>query len=84
MPNQPLRTAERDFDEKAQTWAWSDAISPAKAPPASNDAGAPMTDPLIRLLGWRAMFIQGDPMVYDRLRWLRRHLRIAIVAGKRA
>ncbi|MFZ1887974.1 MAG: methyltransferase domain-containing protein [Candidatus Binataceae bacterium] len=34
-----------------------------------------MTDPLIRILGWRAMFIQGDPMVYDRLRWLRRHLR---------
>ncbi|HVA81050.1 MAG TPA: methyltransferase domain-containing protein [Candidatus Binataceae bacterium] len=34
-----------------------------------------MTDPLIRVLGWRAMFIQGDPMVYDRLRWLRRHLR---------
>ncbi|MHB8382862.1 MAG: class I SAM-dependent methyltransferase [Candidatus Binataceae bacterium] len=34
-----------------------------------------MNDPLLRLLGWRAMFIQGDPMVYDRLRWLRRHLR---------
>lgn len=34
-----------------------------------------MTDPLIRVLGWHAMFIQGDPMVYDRLRWLSRHLR---------
>ncbi len=34
-----------------------------------------MKDPLLRLFGWRAMFIQGDPMVYDRLRWLRRHLR---------
>ncbi|HEY6419488.1 MAG TPA: class I SAM-dependent methyltransferase [Candidatus Binataceae bacterium] len=33
-----------------------------------------MTDPLVRILGWRALFIQGDPMVYDRLRWLRRHL----------
>ncbi len=34
-----------------------------------------MKDPLLRLFGWRAMFIQGDPMVYDRLCWLRRHLR---------
>jgi 2-polyprenyl-3-methyl-5-hydroxy-6-metoxy-1,4-benzoquinol methylase len=34
-----------------------------------------MTDPVIRILGWRAMFIQGDPMVYDRWRWLRRYLR---------
>jgi 2-polyprenyl-6-hydroxyphenyl methylase/3-demethylubiquinone-9 3-methyltransferase len=34
-----------------------------------------MTDPLISILGWRAMFLQGDPLVYDRLRWLRRHLR---------
>lgn len=34
-----------------------------------------MNDPLLRLFGWRALFVQGDPMVYDRLRWLRRHLR---------
>jgi hypothetical protein len=54
---------------------WSDVISPARVPRASDDPQIPMTDPLIRILGWRAMFIQGDPMVYDRLRWLRRHLR---------
>jgi SAM-dependent methyltransferase len=34
-----------------------------------------MTDPLLRLVGWRALFLQGDPLVYDRFIWLRRHLR---------
>ena len=34
-----------------------------------------MNDPLIRLLGLRAMFLQGDPLVHDRLRWLRIHLK---------
>lgn len=34
-----------------------------------------MNDPLVRLLGWRALVYQGDPPLYDRWRWLRRHLR---------
>lgn len=45
-----------------------------------------MNDPVLRLLGWQAMLIQGSPMVYDRLRRLRCHLRpylsIVIVAQK--
>lgn len=34
-----------------------------------------MQDLLVRLLGWRALMIHGDPCVYDRYRWLRRRLR---------
>lgn len=33
------------------------------------------SDALVRLLGCRALFLQGDPLVYDRWTWLRRHLR---------
>lgn len=29
---------------------------------------------LVRLVGWRATVLHGDPCVYDRYRWLRRHL----------
>ena len=31
-------------------------------------------DPLVRLLGWRALMIHGDPCVWDRYRWLRARL----------
>ena len=33
-----------------------------------------MPDTLVRLLGWRATFLHGDPSVYDRWRWVERHL----------
>ena len=34
-----------------------------------------MTDPLVRLLGWRATILHGDVSVADRGKWLKRHLR---------
>src|SRR5262245_3016834 len=34
-----------------------------------------MRDPLVRLLGWRALMIHGDPCVWDRYRWLQARLR---------
>ncbi len=34
-----------------------------------------MRNALVRLLGWRATVIQGDPSVTDRWRWLCRHLK---------
>ncbi len=34
-----------------------------------------MNDLLVRLMGWRALTVQGDPMVGDRWRWMSRHLR---------
>src|SRR5713226_5030967 len=36
---------------------------------------APMSDPMLRILGWRALLIHGDPCVLDRWLWLRGHLR---------
>lgn len=30
---------------------------------------------LVRLMGWRATILHGDPTVFDRWRWVRRHLR---------
>jgi SAM-dependent methyltransferase len=33
-----------------------------------------MNDLLVRLIGWRAPILQGDPPVFDRWRWLKRHL----------
>jgi len=33
-----------------------------------------MSDTLVRILGWKATVLHGDPCVYDRWRWLRRHL----------
>jgi 2-polyprenyl-3-methyl-5-hydroxy-6-metoxy-1,4-benzoquinol methylase len=33
-----------------------------------------MSDTLVRLFGWRATFLHGDPSVYDRWRWVRKHL----------
>lgn len=32
-------------------------------------------DALVRVLGWRALFLQQDPPTYDRWRWVKRHLR---------
>ncbi|MGD0452062.1 MAG: methyltransferase domain-containing protein [Solirubrobacteraceae bacterium] len=34
-----------------------------------------MSDTMLRVLGWRALLIHGDPCVLDRWLWLRRHLR---------
>lgn len=34
-----------------------------------------MRNTLVKLLGWRATVLQGDPSVTDRWRWLERHLR---------
>jgi SAM-dependent methyltransferase len=34
-----------------------------------------MSDTMVRVLGWRALLIHGDPCVLDRWLWLRRHLR---------
>jgi SAM-dependent methyltransferase len=34
-----------------------------------------MADAMIRIFGWRALLIHGDPCVLDRWLWLRRHLR---------
>jgi 2-polyprenyl-3-methyl-5-hydroxy-6-metoxy-1,4-benzoquinol methylase len=34
-----------------------------------------MSDALLRVFGWFALFIHGDPCVLDRWLWLRRHLR---------
>jgi SAM-dependent methyltransferase len=34
-----------------------------------------MSDTMVRVLGWRALLIHGDPCVLDRWMWLRRHLR---------
>jgi 2-polyprenyl-3-methyl-5-hydroxy-6-metoxy-1,4-benzoquinol methylase len=33
-----------------------------------------MNDLLVRLVGWRALTFQGDPLVGDRWRWLKKHL----------
>ena len=33
-----------------------------------------MKDIFIRLIGWRAAIFHGDPTVYDRWKWIRRHL----------
>ena len=33
-----------------------------------------MTDSLVKLFGWRATVLHGDPTTYDRWKWLRRHL----------
>jgi 2-polyprenyl-3-methyl-5-hydroxy-6-metoxy-1,4-benzoquinol methylase len=33
-----------------------------------------MQDPLVRVLGWRALMLHGDPCVWDRYRWLRARL----------
>jgi 2-polyprenyl-3-methyl-5-hydroxy-6-metoxy-1,4-benzoquinol methylase len=33
-----------------------------------------MRDLLVKIFGWRATLLHGDPCVYDRWRWLRRHL----------
>jgi SAM-dependent methyltransferase len=33
-----------------------------------------MSNTLVKLLGWKATVLHGDPCVYDRWRWLRRHL----------
>src|SRR4051812_5913682 len=35
-----------------------------------------MSNLLVRLFGWRAALFHGDPLVYDRWRWLRRRLRL--------
>jgi SAM-dependent methyltransferase len=42
-----------------------------------NDAveNATQTDLLVRLLGWRATLLHGDPLVLDRARWARCHLK---------
>ena len=34
-----------------------------------------MRNTLVRMLGWRATILQGDPSVIDRWRWLKRHLK---------
>lgn len=34
-----------------------------------------MSDLLVRLFGWRATLFHGDPLVYDRWRWIRKRLR---------
>ena len=34
-----------------------------------------MKDTLVKLIGWKATILQGDPTVVDRWRWLKRHLR---------
>ena len=34
-----------------------------------------MSDLLVRLFGWRATLFHGDPLVYDRWRWINRRLR---------
>ena len=34
-----------------------------------------MRNALVRLMGWRATVLQGDPSVTDRWRWLRKHLK---------
>ena len=34
-----------------------------------------MQNALVRLIGWRALILQGDPLVVDRWHWLKRHLR---------
>jgi 2-polyprenyl-3-methyl-5-hydroxy-6-metoxy-1,4-benzoquinol methylase len=36
---------------------------------------SPMSDTLLRVLGWRSLLIHGDPCVLDRWLWVRRHLR---------
>jgi len=33
-----------------------------------------MSDILVKLLGWRATVLHGDPTTYDRWKWLKRHL----------
>jgi len=33
-----------------------------------------MNDALIKLIGWKATVLHGDPAVYDRWKWLQRHL----------
>lgn len=34
-----------------------------------------MNDNLVKLMGWPATILHGDPSVFDRWRWLKRHLR---------
>ncbi|MBD0320348.1 MAG: class I SAM-dependent methyltransferase [Gemmatimonadetes bacterium] len=34
-----------------------------------------MSNTLVKLLGWKATILHGDPAVVDRWKWLRRHLR---------
>src|SRR4051812_49411532 len=33
-----------------------------------------MNDLTVRLFGWFALVLHGDPLAYDRFRWLKRHL----------
>jgi SAM-dependent methyltransferase len=33
-----------------------------------------MSDILVKLIGWKATVLHGDPTTYDRWKWLRRHL----------
>lgn len=35
-----------------------------------------MADLLVRLFGWRATLFHGDPLVYDRWRWISKRLRL--------
>ena len=42
-----------------------------------------MKDALVKLLGWKATILQGDPTVVDRWRWLKRHLQARPVADAR-
>src|SRR5262245_12835053 len=44
-------------------------------PPSVTGRSAMLRDALVRLVGWRATVLQGDPCVLDRSHWLRRHLR---------
>jgi hypothetical protein len=34
-----------------------------------------MKDTLVKLIGWKALMLQGDPTVVDRWRWLKQHVR---------
>src|SRR4051812_12140699 len=33
-----------------------------------------LRDLLLRVAGWPALFLHGDPLVFDRFLWVRRHL----------
>lgn len=42
-----------------------------------------MTDALVKIFGWPATLIHGDPMVIDRWLWLRRHLPAVLPGGSK-
>jgi 2-polyprenyl-3-methyl-5-hydroxy-6-metoxy-1,4-benzoquinol methylase len=61
---------------KGRSFPYSLPVATRSVAGASNSRKVPaISDLLVRLLGWRALILHGDPCVTDRWLWLRRRLR---------